>query len=217
MSQNKRESTLKQFRDGRISVLVATDIAARGLDVPSISQVVNYDLPLSAADYVHRIGRTGRAGSSGIALSFVSDDQRFLVRDIEKVTGRSLDPDSPFSATRNDSKGPRQSRNRRSSGINGGRNSNVLMLVATDHNQKVAEGPLPKLAISVRNSLVNSTQLARKEVNKHRRMKASVAVSNHRRMRVRVRSPQNVHARARRRNPLLQIEQRSVFRKAAPA
>ncbi len=124
ISQNKRESTLKQFRDGRISVLVATDIAARGLDVPSISHVVNYDLPLSAADYVHRIGRTGRAGRSGIALSFVSDDQRYLVRDIERVTGRSLDPDSPFSASRYDLKGPRQSRNRQSSGRNGGRNSN---------------------------------------------------------------------------------------------
>jgi superfamily II DNA/RNA helicase len=123
-SQNKRESTLKQFRDGRISVLVATDIAARGLDVPSISHVVNYDLPLSAADYVHRIGRTGRAGRSGIALSFVSDDQRYLVRDIERVTGRSLDPDSPFSASRYDLKGPRQSRNRQSSGRNGGRGSN---------------------------------------------------------------------------------------------
>jgi superfamily II DNA/RNA helicase len=124
ISQNKRESTLKQFRDGRISVLVATDIAARGLDVPSISHVVNYDLPLSAADYVHRIGRTGRAGRSGIALSFVSDDQRYLVRDIERVTGRSLDPDSPFSSSRYDLKGPRQSRNRQSSGRNGGRNSN---------------------------------------------------------------------------------------------
>jgi superfamily II DNA/RNA helicase len=124
ISQNKRESTLKQFRDGRISVLVATDIAARGLDVPSISHVVNYDLPLSAADYVHRIGRTGRAGRSGIALSFVSDDQRYLVRDIERVTGRSLDPDSPFSSSRYDLKGPRQSRNRQSSGRNGGRGSN---------------------------------------------------------------------------------------------
>lgn len=100
ISQNKRESTLKRFRTGEISVLVATDIAARGLDIPAISHVVNFDLPLSAADYVHRIGRTGRAGRSGIALSFVSDEQRYLIRDIEQVTGRSLDPDSPFSASR---------------------------------------------------------------------------------------------------------------------
>ncbi|MGH7489961.1 MAG: helicase-related protein [bacterium] len=86
-----------------MSVLVATDIAARGLDIPAISHVVNFDLPLSAADYVHRIGRTGRAGRSGIALSFVSEEQRHLIRDIEKVTGRSLDPDSPFRASRPDS------------------------------------------------------------------------------------------------------------------
>ncbi|HEY9772278.1 MAG TPA: DEAD/DEAH box helicase [Planktothrix sp.] len=105
ISQNKRESTLRKFRDGDISVLVATDIAARGLDIPTISHVVNYDLPLSAADYVHRIGRTGRAGRAGIALSFVSDDQRYLIRDIEKVTGRSLDPNSPFSASRPDGSG----------------------------------------------------------------------------------------------------------------
>lgn len=110
ISQNKRESTLKQFRSGQISVLVATDIAARGLDVPAISHVVNFDLPLSAADYVHRIGRTGRAGRSGIALSFVSDDQRYLIRDIEKVTGRSLDPNSPFSESRGGGSGGRKSR-----------------------------------------------------------------------------------------------------------
>lgn len=103
ISQNKRESTLKRFRAGEISVLVATDIAARGLDIPAISHVINFDLPLSAADYVHRIGRTGRAGRSGIALSFVSGEQRYLVRDIEKVTGRSLDPDSPFGKVRSKS------------------------------------------------------------------------------------------------------------------
>jgi ATP-dependent RNA helicase RhlE len=112
ISQNKRESTLKRFRDGEISVLVATDIAARGLDIPAISHVVNFDLPLSAADYVHRIGRTGRAGRPGIALSFVSDEQRYLVRDIEKVTGRSLDPDSPFSASRPHSNESRTHRTR---------------------------------------------------------------------------------------------------------
>jgi len=104
ISQNKRESTLKKFRSGEISVLVATDVAARGLDVPAISHVINFDLPLGAADYVHRIGRTGRAGRSGIALSFVSNEQRYLIRDIEKVTGRSLDPDSPFNSVRSKGK-----------------------------------------------------------------------------------------------------------------
>ena len=92
ISQTQREKTLARYRDGMFSVLVATDIAARGLDIPSISHVVNYDLPDSAADYVHRIGRTGRAGRSGIALSFVCADQHRLMRDIERVTGRELDP-----------------------------------------------------------------------------------------------------------------------------
>jgi ATP-dependent RNA helicase RhlE len=91
VSQNKREETLRKYRKGVFSVLVATDVAARGLDIPSISHVVNYDLPLSAQDYVHRIGRTGRAGRTGTALSFVSAEQRYLVRDIEKVTGKRLE------------------------------------------------------------------------------------------------------------------------------
>lgn len=90
ISQNQRERTLARYRAGAFSVLVATDVAARGLDIPSISHVVNYDLPDTAADYVHRIGRTGRAGRAGVAFSFVSIEQRYLVRDIEKVTGRQL-------------------------------------------------------------------------------------------------------------------------------
>lgn len=122
ISQNKREATLRKFRDGQISVLVATDVAARGLDVPTISHVYNYDLPLSAADYVHRIGRTGRAGRSGIAISFVSDEQRYLVPDIERVTGRELDPDSPFRKTRDGGKGGKNSRNHKSR--SGGTNRN---------------------------------------------------------------------------------------------
>lgn len=94
ISQNQREKTLARYREGQFLVLVATDIAARGLDIPAISHVVNYDLPMSPADYVHRIGRTGRAGRSGVALSFVSADQRHLMRDIEKITGRQLDPNA---------------------------------------------------------------------------------------------------------------------------
>jgi ATP-dependent RNA helicase RhlE len=91
ISQSQREKTLSRYRDGRFKVLVATDVAARGLDIPAISHVVNYDLPDSPEDYVHRIGRTGRAGRSGVALSFVNDEQRYLIRDIEKVMGRQLE------------------------------------------------------------------------------------------------------------------------------
>lgn len=91
ITQSQREKTLSRYRKGAFKVLVATDIAARGLDIPDISHVINYDLPDSPEDYVHRIGRTGRAGRSGIAYSFVSDEQIFLMRDIEKVIGRKLE------------------------------------------------------------------------------------------------------------------------------
>ena len=94
ISQNQREQTLAKYRQGAFPVLVATDVAARGLDIPAISHVVNYDIPKSPEDYVHRIGRTGRAGRIGVAVSFVSQDQRHLIRDIERKIGRLLDPDS---------------------------------------------------------------------------------------------------------------------------
>ena len=77
-SQGQRNRALQGLRDGRIRVLVATDVAARGLDVPSVAHVINYDLPMVPEDYVHRIGRTGRAGRSGEAVSFVSSDDRPL-------------------------------------------------------------------------------------------------------------------------------------------
>lgn len=88
--QKQRERTLERFRQGEFQVLIATDVAARGLDIPAISHVINYDLPLSSADYVHRIGRTGRAGRSGVAHSFVSDGERYLLGQIERVVGRQL-------------------------------------------------------------------------------------------------------------------------------
>ncbi len=84
-SQNVRERTLEAFRARRIRVLVATDIAARGIDVDGISHVINYDLPNVPESYVHRIGRTARAGAEGIAFSFVDHEERSLLVDIEKL------------------------------------------------------------------------------------------------------------------------------------
>lgn len=95
ITQTQREKTLSRYRDGDFPVLVATDVAARGLDISSITHVVNYDLPESPEDYIHRIGRTGRAGRSGVAFSFVSEEQRFLVKDIEKLIGRALESNKP--------------------------------------------------------------------------------------------------------------------------
>ena len=90
-SQQERLKTLDDFKQGRVAVLVATDVAARGLDIAELPAVINYDLPYSPEDYVHRIGRTGRAGASGIALSLMtgSNDDRLLA-DIEKLTKRKL-------------------------------------------------------------------------------------------------------------------------------
>lgn len=96
LSQSQREKTLTGYRAGAFSVLVATDVAARGLDVPTISHVINYDLPQTPDSYIHRIGRTGRAGRTGVAISFVSEEQRHMIRDIEKAIGRVLDPNAPL-------------------------------------------------------------------------------------------------------------------------
>ena len=90
-SQNARQRALDEFRAGRIRVLVATDIAARGIDIPAVSHVINFELPVEAESYVHRIGRTARAGNSGIAISFCDGSERSLLRTIERITGRKLD------------------------------------------------------------------------------------------------------------------------------
>ncbi len=89
-SQNHRTKTLSGFKKGDIRVLVATDIAARGLDIPLLPHVINFELPNVPEDYVHRIGRTGRAGASGEAISLVSADELPYVRGIEKLLGQKL-------------------------------------------------------------------------------------------------------------------------------
>ncbi|GAB4229504.1 MAG: DEAD/DEAH box helicase [Deltaproteobacteria bacterium] len=99
-SQGARERALSAFKKGTVRVLVATDIAARGLDIVDLSHVVNYDLPNEPEAYVHRIGRTGRAGASGIAISFCAFDERPLLADIERLMSRHLTvvADHPFAS-----------------------------------------------------------------------------------------------------------------------
>jgi ATP-dependent RNA helicase RhlE len=89
-SQAQREKALAAFKAGSTPILVATDIAARGIDVSGVSHVINYDLPNIPESYVHRIGRTARAGASGIAISFCSDEERPYLKDIEKVTRQKI-------------------------------------------------------------------------------------------------------------------------------
>ena len=88
--QNQRERTIESLRNGKLDILVATDVAARGLDVERISHVINYDIPTDAEGYVHRIGRTGRAGRSGDAISFVTPREKYLLRSIEKATRQPI-------------------------------------------------------------------------------------------------------------------------------
>ncbi len=88
--QNVRERTVNQLKSGQLDILVATDVAARGLDVERVSHVVNYDIPTDTESYVHRIGRTGRAGRSGDAISFVTPRERYLLKHIEKATRTTL-------------------------------------------------------------------------------------------------------------------------------
>jgi ATP-dependent RNA helicase RhlB len=88
--QKKRQSLLKQFQDGEFHVLVATDVAARGLHIPEVSHVFNYDLPQQAEDYVHRIGRTARAGASGTAISFACENYAHYLPEIEDYIGHSI-------------------------------------------------------------------------------------------------------------------------------
>ena len=89
-SQNARQRALEAFRKGHVQVLVATDVAARGIDIDGITHVINFDIPMDPESYVHRIGRTGRAGASGIAISFCTESDRRELREIQKLLGKKV-------------------------------------------------------------------------------------------------------------------------------
>jgi superfamily II DNA/RNA helicase len=90
MNQNQRNRAISHLRSGQVRLLVATDVAARGIDVSGITHVINFDLPKNAEDYVHRIGRTGRAGAKGIAISFAAPENHSQLRDIERYTRQTI-------------------------------------------------------------------------------------------------------------------------------
>ena len=92
MKQSERENVIRRLKGGQVEIVVATDVAARGLDVEQITHVINYDIPYDVEAYVHRIGRTGRAGRSGVATLFVTPRERRMMREIEKFTGSKIGP-----------------------------------------------------------------------------------------------------------------------------
>jgi superfamily II DNA/RNA helicase len=89
-SQGSRRRALAEFKDGKLQVLIATEVAARGLDIQGLDTVINFNLPYLAEDYVHRIGRTGRAGNEGLAISFVSSEEERSLAAIEKLIGATI-------------------------------------------------------------------------------------------------------------------------------
>jgi ATP-dependent RNA helicase RhlE len=132
-SQGARTKALAGFKTGSVRVLVATDIAARGLDIPLLPHVINFELPNISEDYVHRIGRTGRAGASGEAISLVSADETTYLRDIEKLIGIKIEVDilegfepdpnastEPIKQGQNRNQGHSRNSNSRNSGGNKG-------------------------------------------------------------------------------------------------
>lgn len=122
VNQRKRMKTLEDFREGKIPVLIATDVAGRGIHIDGVSHVINYTLPADPEDYVHRIGRTGRAGASGTSISFASETDSFHIPDIEAYIGRDLPctyPDDELLATLPQPTRPRAKEPRRVTGTRG--------------------------------------------------------------------------------------------------
>ncbi len=124
-SQSARQKALKAFQDNQVRLLVATDVASRGIDIEGVTHVINFDIPVDPESYVHRIGRTGRAGATGIAITFCTSEDRSILRDIEQLIRIQLDLEYPFgkpnsrstgNSPRNTAANPRRSqRPRRSS------------------------------------------------------------------------------------------------------
>ena len=150
-SQNQRERVLAAFRAGHVRTLVATDIAARGIDVDGISHVINYDLPNVPESYVHRIGRTARAGADGIAISFCDAEERAFLRDIEKLIRMSIpagehssdrrSPAPPREHHANGSRPPQQQRKQHANGQHRARPERKPETNAANRHRRPAQAP----------------------------------------------------------------------------
>ncbi|HAO46315.1 MAG TPA: DEAD/DEAH box helicase, partial [Chitinophagaceae bacterium] len=125
-SQNARQNALSNFKTGKIRVLVATDIAARGIDIDELSHVINFELPDVPETYVHRIGRTGRAGNSGIAISFCDTEEKDSLKDIQKLIGKTIPAitEHPYPLALNVSAEPVKAPQKQMPKLPGGNNQN---------------------------------------------------------------------------------------------
>ncbi len=151
LHQTQRTATLEGFRNGDVTYLIASDVAARGLDIPDVSHIFNYDVPVHSEDYVHRIGRTGRAGRKGCAVTLVTSHEMRAISAIEKLVRKDIDwlGDPPSAKSRDDKPRSRASR-RDSSGGRGGRRErskensakpNNRKQASSQHNAAAAEAP----------------------------------------------------------------------------
>jgi superfamily II DNA/RNA helicase len=157
MDQSARTAALDQFRKNEVTLLVASDVAARGLDIPDVSHVFNFDVPHHPDDYVHRIGRTGRAGRSGVAISIVAPIDQKLVTSIEKLIGQTIpwvdgppaaaeEPSRPRSRSRHGERGERPRRGHRSSERAEQRPEQQPTAAPVQDRAEVAAAPLAQLA-----------------------------------------------------------------------
>ena len=157
MEQHTRTQTLDGFRSGAITLLAASDVAARGLDIPDVSHVFNFDVPIHAEDYVHRIGRTGRAGKLGASFSLVTDHDIRAVREIEKMIGSAVEwigdppPEDAGSKTRlrGARRGPAATSERRAPSARGGRTREPRRREREDRSPDAASAGAPVVAMEV--------------------------------------------------------------------
>jgi ATP-dependent RNA helicase RhlE len=163
-TQNARERALVNFKSSKPPVLVATDVAARGLDIDDVSHVINYDLPNVPETYVHRIGRTGRAGATGIAMSFCDHDEREHLRDIEKLLRKKTpvcDDHPPYAVSQTASSGTGKKVSGGRQGSGGGRSSRAGQVVkAAPQRKPHAAGPADGRQRSRRRKLARPAKAA---------------------------------------------------------
>jgi ATP-dependent RNA helicase RhlE len=186
-SQTAREKALASFREGKVQALVATDIAARGIDIPDISYVINYDIPMDPESYVHRIGRTARAGRQGIAISFCDPSERKLLQAVEKTINFKIPVDdthpfhgvAPAPISREFNEDDRSSRNRRpaprsQSSRGDGRNSlsSSSRRAPLSNSNHSGRPPQKRIKIENKSGILDFIGLGKKKATNHRTSKA---------------------------------------------